>query len=253
MAPEVFEEKYSTKADIWSVGCIAIQMATGNAPWKALGKTNPIALFNHVKGTEGLPEADFPVPESDSDRNEMERFKKLLKKCFPRDPKLRPTARLLLSDVFFVDEQCFSEGDETFDESPFSPAPHHCIQSPLGARLSPIPGTATRRNSVGSLTSPFMSPPMPKPTNAVRSPLLRSPIPDPSGWPAWARDKHKVLHEGKSDAATKTLLEDSLYLSDDSIPSKVVSEVSATASQRKQSTMTTTTRSPLHGLQFLSK
>ena len=33
MAPEVIEGKYGTKADIWSVGGVAVQMFTGKAPW----------------------------------------------------------------------------------------------------------------------------------------------------------------------------------------------------------------------------
>eukprot|EP00532_Pseudo-nitzschia_australis_P004032 CAMPEP_0168201928 /NCGR_PEP_ID=MMETSP0139_2-20121125/23993_1 /TAXON_ID=44445 /ORGANISM="Pseudo-nitzschia australis, Strain 10249 10 AB" /LENGTH=125 /DNA_ID=CAMNT_0008127567 /DNA_START=83 /DNA_END=460 /DNA_ORIENTATION=- len=50
MAPEVFEEKYSAKADIWGIGCVAFQMATAKPPWKELGFTNPISLLK-AEGT----------------------------------------------------------------------------------------------------------------------------------------------------------------------------------------------------------
>lgn len=32
MAPEVFEERYTSKADIWGIGCVAYQMITASPP-----------------------------------------------------------------------------------------------------------------------------------------------------------------------------------------------------------------------------
>jgi len=68
MAPEVFEEKYSAKADIWGVGCVAFQMVTAMPPWKELGFSNPISLFNHIKKQNGSPPMEHPQKKSFSKR-----------------------------------------------------------------------------------------------------------------------------------------------------------------------------------------
>lgn len=241
MAPEVFEEKYSSKADIWSGGCIAMQMATGVPPWKSLGITNPVALFNHMKGTEGLPEAKFPTPTSDSAAKELEVFQKLLSKCFARDPKLRPDARALQSDEFFHAEYCMSEDEDDACSEDFrllSPASKRSpgVESPMRAKHSPA-----RRNSLGALRSPFLSPPLPKrQSRRSRSPIPKSPQVDPGDWPTWARNRHNASSNAKSPAADVATLLDSLALSD-----------SSTEEKPSRKTGSSTLSSPLVGLPLL--
>jgi serine/threonine protein kinase len=206
MAPEVFEEKYSSKADIWAVGCVALQMATGSPPWKNTNISNPVALFNHMKRTEGLPEVDFLAPESDLARKLLDTFKQLVSQCFPREPKLRPDARSLLSHPFFTDALHWSDGEEACDLSMlFSPSPttsKNVVKSPLGARVSPM-SSLRRINSAGSLRSPFMSPLLPKRSGGffMRSPLPLSPKPNSIDWPTWARSKLKAKEEANSPTA----------------------------------------------------
>eukprot|EP00536_Pseudo-nitzschia_multiseries_P009057 jgi/Psemu1/199816/e_gw1.245.61.1 len=103
MAPEVFEERYSSKADIWGIGCVAFQMATANPPWKELGFTNPISLFNHMKRHKGPPEMKHPQKESFSKQQELSwnLFTKFVCKCFEYDPLQRPSAKELQNDPFF--------------------------------------------------------------------------------------------------------------------------------------------------------
>jgi len=43
MAPEVVQQKvHTTAADIWSVGCLVVEMLTGEHPWAQLTQTQAI-------------------------------------------------------------------------------------------------------------------------------------------------------------------------------------------------------------------
>ncbi|KAI9173136.1 mitogen-activated protein kinase kinase kinase [Blastocladiella emersonii ATCC 22665] len=89
MAPEVVRGRgYSAKVDIWSIGCIVIEMCTGNRPWP---KFNEIAAMYHI-GSAKKPE----IPETISDEARL-----FLEQCFEIDPDRRPTA-LELYDLPFV-------------------------------------------------------------------------------------------------------------------------------------------------------
>ena len=223
MAPEVFEEKYSTKADIWSVGCVAIQMMTGNPPWKDLGLTNPVSLFQHISKSSGLPHVSIDDMESVSGVRDgaikMVTFKNLVSRCFERIPELRPSTSELLNDIFFS-EECNLSFDEpsdggnniyrSFNSPTFSKkktSKHNIISSSPGwaNNLSPIQQQKPirRSNSIGhSIGSPMFSPPLPKRNkftgwdtatqrtrNDNRSPRMTSPVPNGSEWPTWAKNQ----------------------------------------------------------------
>ncbi|KAJ3226664.1 hypothetical protein HK099_004408 [Clydaea vesicula] len=83
MAPEVVKGKgYSAKCDIWSVGCLVMEMLTGYPPWKGV-MGNIILLL----GRGNSP----PIPE------ELTLIAKdFIKLCFTNDPEKRPTATELL-------------------------------------------------------------------------------------------------------------------------------------------------------------
>lgn len=92
MAPEVIMQSgHGRKADIWSVGCTVLQMATGKPPWKSLKFTNMTALLYHICNTKEPP----PFPDHVSDE-----LRSLLRFCFQRDPKQRPSANELLKHPF---------------------------------------------------------------------------------------------------------------------------------------------------------
>ena len=43
MAPEVVKQtSYTSKADIWSVGCLVVEMLTGERPWAKLNEMQAI-------------------------------------------------------------------------------------------------------------------------------------------------------------------------------------------------------------------
>ncbi|KAG0050383.1 hypothetical protein BGZ83_004848, partial [Gryganskiella cystojenkinii] len=100
MAPEMVTSKaYGAKIDIWSFGCLVLEMFTGQQPWK--GYAPQQALF-----TIGSSSAHPPIPETISE--EGQRF---LARCFITDANLRPTATELLQDPFAVPPPNFNFTD----------------------------------------------------------------------------------------------------------------------------------------------
>lgn len=229
MAPEVFEEKYSTKADVWSVGCVAVQMSTGIPPWKNLGLSNPVALFHHISRTAGPPEVDMHEVEDARDmadeNRKFEQFKSFIARCFQRVPDKRPSAADLLDDLFFSADHSLSIDDQSEYLSLFSPGStfaRNYPSSPIDVNFSPIRPLMRRRNSIGAPSSALLSPPLPRSSHirANRSPV--TPIPDSTEWPTWARQKllaeGPAFEEASDDQKTvqaQNLL-DSLAYSDDS-------------------------------------
>ena len=187
MAPEVFEERYSIKADIWSVGCVAYQMLTGTPPWKNLGIANPVALFNHVKSTEGPPKIEIPKMAP-----EIKLLESLLIRCFHRTPHDRPSADELSNDPFLVEVLPLLEDEQTENQglcSPGSTCSWDLSDSPQRSKEShTMFSRHRRRNSIdGSRKSPMFSPPVPKPVTQARvyaSPARppQSPKPNTSEW-----------------------------------------------------------------------
>ncbi|KAH3666724.1 hypothetical protein WICMUC_005541 [Wickerhamomyces mucosus] len=88
MAPEVVKQIVTTtKADIWSVGCLIIEMFTGKHPFPNFSQMQAIFKI----GTHNTPE----IPSWCT--NDAKSF---LKKTFILDYKMRPSAKELLNDNF---------------------------------------------------------------------------------------------------------------------------------------------------------
>ena len=90
MAPEVLREtRYGRRADVWSLGCVMIEMTTGHPPWHELH--NPFAVMFRISMTEELPAIPAWLSKTATD---------FLEKCFQRNFQRRPTARELLELPF---------------------------------------------------------------------------------------------------------------------------------------------------------
>lgn len=95
MAPEVIhsmvEDKkqgYSAKIDIWSLGCVVLEMFAGQRPWS---NEAVVSAIYKIGKTKLAP----PIPEELSGE-----AKDFLNKCFTTDSEKRPTAEELLRHLF---------------------------------------------------------------------------------------------------------------------------------------------------------
>lgn len=94
MAPEVvLRVGHNKSADIWSLGCVMIELRTGHPPWSEVGQ-NAIQVLQAIAQTRTGP----PIA--------VEMFSPLalafLRRCLAVNPEERPTAEQLLEDLFIA-------------------------------------------------------------------------------------------------------------------------------------------------------
>ncbi|KAF6991501.1 hypothetical protein CFC21_008578 [Triticum aestivum] len=93
MAPEVARgEEQGPAADVWALGCMVVEMATGRAPWRGMDG-DALAALHRIGYTEAVPE----VPQWLSSE-----AKDFLARCLVRQANDRFTAAQLLEHPFLA-------------------------------------------------------------------------------------------------------------------------------------------------------
>jgi hypothetical protein len=85
MAPEAFVPPFGVEVDIWSMGCVILEMSTGNPPWAEFNMQQIMMAVAMLKKAPDVPDS---VPAAET-----------VRKCFAFGPKERPTASEL-ADAF---------------------------------------------------------------------------------------------------------------------------------------------------------
>lgn len=201
MAPEVFEEMYGSKADIWSVGGVIYQMLTRSPPWKDMGFKSPIALFMHLKSHDQPPK----LPKLKCEGHDYTLLKSLLSRCFQRDPSMRPNATALLNDNFLTGATPKSplpivESTIKDDSSILSPSGSEFIQSPRPTTFKSPPLNRIPENEALTLADSLCY------SLTLKSPLKVSSkeTRDTSDWPDWAKEAYEKENAARNATSKET-------------------------------------------------
>uniref|UniRef100_A0A7S0CWE8 Protein kinase domain-containing protein n=2 Tax=Amorphochlora amoebiformis TaxID=1561963 RepID=A0A7S0CWE8_9EUKA len=101
MAPEVMEQRsgYNTKADIWSFGITAMELAYGHAPYAHEKAMKVLVLTLRNPPPTCMLYSDYNNPKF------PKVFHRMIAKCLEKNPASRPDAKRMLTHGFFREKQ----------------------------------------------------------------------------------------------------------------------------------------------------
>ncbi|XP_019870241.2 mitogen-activated protein kinase kinase kinase 15 isoform X4 [Aethina tumida] len=197
MAPEVIDKGqrgYGAPADIWSLGCTVVEMATGKPPFIELG--SPQAAVFKV----GMYKQPPQVPEELSDR-----AKSFIKRCFEPDPDKRATASELLEDPFLgVDRKKSIRLNPELSRSVSVPYEKVATRTITGRSSAPNQTPTTPDSD--SQTRGNALPPIQMPTSNTYNSLINTPsldLDESQDLPE-RRNSQGALMSPEADAASET-------------------------------------------------
>ncbi|GAB2245395.1 hypothetical protein Droror1_Dr00000888 [Drosera rotundifolia] len=99
MAPEVIHSHngYGNKADIWSFGITALELAHGRPPLSHLPPSKSLLM----KITKKFRFSDYEIKGGSKEKKFSKGFKDMVAQCLHHEPSKRPTAEKLLKHSFF--------------------------------------------------------------------------------------------------------------------------------------------------------
>nr|GMC53213.1 mitogen-activated protein kinase kinase kinase 2-like [Ipomoea batatas] len=103
--------------DIWAIGCMVVEMITGNPTWRFRSGNSKDASLNNAFLNIAFNKPEIPEGISNN-------CKDFLEMCFARNPSTRWTAPMLLNHPFVANEFNLRLGKKLED--------HHQVNSPFG-------------------------------------------------------------------------------------------------------------------------
>lgn len=97
MAPEVITAEQAKKrgsgrrSDVWSLGCLIVELASGANPWGNNAFSNPLQAYSVIGRSDRTPPVPDSLPES---------ARSFVSLCLNRDPSQRPWCSNLMQHPF---------------------------------------------------------------------------------------------------------------------------------------------------------
>eukprot|EP00964_Phaeocystis_antarctica_P141511 scaffold106570_cov54-Phaeocystis_antarctica.AAC.2 len=174
MAPEVIKQTgHSFPADVWSVGCVLVEMLTGKPPWSHF--TSQISALFHIASSKAPPPLPPGISPSAVD---------FLLLTFKRNPRERPAASYMLGHVLVRDDRRSAAAPPRQQTRPVSQVVSHAApQAALGSEAigsgGKEPQSVTSAVKRGDVFFASHCRPTPSRTHDLGPKGISNPSPDP--------------------------------------------------------------------------